>query len=673
MLMGKESLHLMIDFVRKSNTLVSYNVNGTNPEYFKVCFDKACVALRVLGKNARLVAFRFYPSAYAHQLVDILKQLHHYKDNRFIPFALITYEEFIATPEWYQQNFKDLNVFICCGDHIKHFDFIYAAVMLENYMTYKSNLPKQVYKIGVTHGIDVDLDMSLYLFGGAYEFDYLLTAKSINCYDPEQRIKRCYAKCLMLHQAPSVSLVPFGVPKLDQFLDLLKEKKIKATSIVYHLSHFSMEEDWVVDYIRPTIEFILTNFPNNKLIFRPYPKYKNNQLILDIVEHFSAFKNFFYSTDSSYVVDYSDAAVMVTHRAYQDHIFLASGGYGVIFSPSAGKFSLPTIDRLKEREYIACTYSKLKEYINYALSSAQTLSYKKRYEYARSSGVQNVGSSIKFLASLLSSDELNNNNEFSKFSLATSQHLSAEILLRYNSLFEQQPFHKFALLLVDKFPERAEFLLFLAEACRRCFSYEGEYWSLAFRALYRLIHHHQFTPPLQASACRWWQHYGSDLFIAHRAELKQRNLECSDEELKCYNYFSSVDDYSTVIQSSYLVESLDDGAILKSGILSLYCAGEIADGFLNWNISSGGNFKINYIFDSSEDKVGKPFHGMTVLPGPSIVDIIDIESSDLLICSHKYFLDIYIYLRTELQFRGGIYLWHDHYISTNFSKLSDDV
>lgn len=671
-MMEKESLQLMIDFIRQSNTLVFYNVNFTNSEDLNVCFDKACVALRVLGQNARLVAFRFYPSAYAHQLVDILKQLHHYKDNGFIPFALITYEEFLATPEWYQQNFKDLNVFICCGYHIKHFDFIYAEVMLENYMIYKSNLPKQVYKIGVTHGIDVDLDMSLYLFGGAYEFDYLLTSKNLNGYNPEQLIKRCYAKCLMLHQAPSVSLVPFGVPKLDQFLDVLKEKIIEPASIAYHLSHFSMEEDWVVDYIRPTIEFILTNFPNNKLIFRPYPKYKNNKLILDIVEHFSTFNNFFYSTDSSYVVDYSDAAVMVTHRAYQDHIFLASGGYGVIFSPSAGKFSLPTNDRLKEREYIACTYSKLRECINTALSSTKTLSYKKRYKYARSSGVSHVGSSINFLANLLASDELNN-NEFSKFSLAASQHLSAEILLRYNSLFEQQPFHKFALLLVDKFPERAEFLLFLAEACRRCFSYEGEYWSLAFRALYRLIHHHQFTPLLQASACRWWQQYGRDLFIAHRKELEQRSLECSDEELKCYNYFSSVDNYYTVIQSPYFVESLDDGAILKSGNLSLYCAGEIARDFFNWNISTGCHFKINYIFDSSEDKVGKPFHGMTVLLGQSIADIIDIDSSDLLICSHEHFLDVYVYLRTELKFRGDIYLWHNNYMSTNASKLSYDV
>ncbi|MCX9103491.1 hypothetical protein [Aeromonas veronii] len=668
--MEKESLQLMIDFIRQSNTLVSYNVDFENSEDFKVCFDKACIALRVLGQSARLVAFRFYPSAYAHQLIDILKQLHYYTDNGFIPFALITHEEFIATPEWYQQNFKDINVFVCYSSHVKYFDFIYAAVMLEHYMIYKSNLPKQVYKIGVTHGIDVDPDMSIYLFGGAYEFDYLLTAKTLNTYNPEQLIKRCYAECLMLHQAPSVSLVPFGVPKLDKFLDVLKGKKSKATSIAYHLSHFSMEEDWVVDYIRPTIEFILTNFPNNKLIFRPYPKYKNNKMIIDLVEHFSTFSNFFYSTDSSYVIDYSDAAVMVTHRAYQDHIFLASGGYGVIFSPLSGKFFLPTIDKLKEREYIAYTYSKLKEYINTALSAAQNLDYKNRYKYAQNSGVPHVGCSIKFLASLLSSDELQN-DQFSKFSLVTSQYLSVEILLRYYSLFEQQPFHKFALLLVEQFPERAEFLLFLAEACRRCFSYEGEYWSLAFRSLYRLICHHQFTPLLQICACRWWQQYGRDLFIAHRRELEQRGLECSDEERSCYNYFSSIDNYYTVINSPHIVESLDDGSILNSGSLSLYCAGEIAKAFLSWNISSGSFFKINYIFDSSEYKVSKLLHGMTVLPGKSIPDIIDLDSSDLLICSHQYFLDIYIYLRTELKFRGNIYLWHDHYIYTNFIKLSD--
>lgn len=646
----------------KLSSLINYCEIGSNSfkQNIDSIFDNQLNKLITLSKESKLVGFRLYPASYTHKLIELVHALKEYSSTHgIIAFVIIAKEEFLSNPTWYIDNLYDCNVFLCHGRDFSKLDFLSSVVIQEHYMCYSFFLPKSIRKIGISHGVDVDVNVSLYEFGGAYEFDTLLIGSKRQSEFERKKYLNVYTKEVMKHTSDSVKLIPFGVPKLDRFIN-------KATNnpkdIIYHISHLSVEEEWVLSSIESTILYILDTFPNNRLVFRPYPDDIYHPALQKISKLHSNNKNFIYSVAPDYVDDYINAAVMITHYEYREHIFMASGGVNIIYSPFNRTKNTHIDARDKKRTIIASTTCELKSGIEYAIANSMSLTKSERILFSESHGYYNVGSSISTLADILSGESV---NVIDSYPLENIDLISPQILLRYFSLNNKIPFHKLMLLLINKNYDDHRYLIFLAEACRRAPEFAEEYWQLGLSAvcdfLYK-INDSIDCDKLTYLLDMWWNDAGEEFFSRSIAAFLGKGGETTEQVETVFSVMTSrMKQFNPIMHCDYSIENVDDGHSLKRGRVCLFGSGEISKKFIKWNREHNNDFLIDYVFDSSPERIGKHIGNHQIMP----TNAIDLNSSmdSIIICSYYSMLDIYIHLRKECNFKGGVYVWHNNYFS----------
>lgn len=622
-------------------------------------FDNQLAKLKALSKQSRLVGFRLYPASYSHKLIEIVRELKEYSlTNGIIAFLIIAQEEFLSNPTWYIDNLYDCNVFLCNGNNFYKLDFLSSVVIQEHYMCYSFFLPKMIRKIGIAHGIDVDINVSLYEFGGAYEFDTLLVGSQRQSKFEKNKYLNVFTKEVMKHTSNSIKLIPFGVPKLDRFINKASNN---PKDIIYHISHLSVEEEWVLSSIESTITYILDTFPNHRLIFRPYPDDICHPVLQKISKSYSGNKNFIYSVAPDYVDDYINAAVMITHYEYREHIFTASGGVSIIYSPFNRKKNSQIDARDKTRTIFASTTCELKSGIESALANAINLTKKERISFSESHGYYNVGNSISTLADFLSGKSV---SVIDDFPLENSDLISPQVLLRYLSLNNDIPFHKLMLLLISQNYNDHRYFIFLAEACRRAPEFAEEYWQLGLSAIYDFlckitdsIDCEKFTYMLDM----WWKNAGEEFFSRSITNFVSKGGEISGQVEMVLSLMMNRMKVFNPLPFNHFIENVDNGNNLQRGNICLFGSGEISERFIKWNRKQKNNYLIEYVFDSSPERIGKHIGNHLIMPANHI--ILNSSLENIIICSYYYLLDIYIYLRKECKFKGGVYIWHNNYFS----------
>lgn len=646
-------------FIESCSIIPNFGGSNTNSKMTIDCFlDNQLIKLKELSKQSRLVGFRLYPATYSHKIIELVHELKKYSSTHCLtPFVIIAKEELLLNPVWYIDNMPRCNVFLCHGRDISELDFISSVVIQENYMCYSFFLPKGVMKIGIAHGVDVDVNVSLYEFGGAYEFDALLIGSQRQSEFEINKFSNKYTKELMKHSSDTIKLVPFGIPKLDRFINMAASR---PKDIIYHISHLSVEEDWVLPSIENTIGHILDTFPNHRLVFRPYPDDIHHPILQKVARAFSCNKRFRYSTAPDYVDDYINAAVMITHYEYREHIFMASGGVNIIYSPFP-RVKNPILDGgSKMRTIFASTYNELSLGIDKALKISSNMTYNKRILFAESHGYYNVGRSISNLAEMLLDDSF---KFIDSYPLKNCNLISPKMLLRYFSLNNEIPFHKFMLLLINDDNEEHRYLIFLAEACRRAPDFANEYWQLGLSAV------HIFLSKVNGSShCKqlsymldmWWKNSGAEFFNKHITLFLEKGGDISDSaeqvlslmtnRMKCFNPFPC----------NYVIENIDNGRLVKGGGVCLFGSGDVSRKFIDWNIKKKNKFIIEYVFDSSPERIGQYFAHHTIM-SPNDFNLNG-NVENIIICSYYSMLDIYVFLRKNCNFQGNIYIWHNNYL-----------
>lgn len=217
------------------------------------------------------------------------------------------------------------NVFFCKIHEQHEIKKCYLIIFPE------SNFPFEIlnyyrgFRILLPHGPDILIKKSLKEYGGIFDFDYILAAREWTPFD-DSLWKNSIPIELDYRNQNYTKIVPFGSPKLDY----LKKSFEGGGDIIYHLSNLDIECQQKLQYVPAIIEFLLQNYPNEKLVFRPFPKDLEHPLIINLKARFQDRKNFFFSDSKSYITDYKNAGVFICHRKYSEHVFFEASNCPIV-------------------------------------------------------------------------------------------------------------------------------------------------------------------------------------------------------------------------------------------------------------------------------------------------------------------------------------------------------
>ncbi|MBU0484993.1 MAG: hypothetical protein KKB30_10825 [Proteobacteria bacterium] len=217
------------------------------------------------------------------------------------------------------------------------------AVFIGESLHVRTYFPKGVIRIGQPHGLDIPLDHACITYGGGRIFDYILTP--IKERKKSQRHYRgIFPRALIEHNSINICAIPAGYAKLDEFFQVSRDKKIKD-KIVYHISLWGVEHDTVRNNIGETLQCLLVNFPDHETLFRPDPTDHDNEKLLKQISQLNNYSNFRVSTSSSYIEDYADAKLLITHREKTGHLFAYATGRPILLYHKKDKSNLRNITR----------------------------------------------------------------------------------------------------------------------------------------------------------------------------------------------------------------------------------------------------------------------------------------------------------------------------------------
>ncbi|MCK5818679.1 MAG: hypothetical protein KAH18_05385 [Psychromonas sp.] len=607
--------------------------------------------------STRVIGFRTYPAAYSHHLIDLMRIIECHMKVKL--YFIISINEFNQDPDWYITHTAGFNLLLCDDEQFSLLYFFDIVFLQENYLYNTNVLPQNVAKIGLAHGVDVDLSMSLTLFGGAFEYDYLLLSKAPNKHTFGEYLDT-FPSQLRDHCSSNITLIPFGSPKLDRMI-----KAVNLTSqsaIIYHLSHLSMEAEWVLDVIYPTLLLLLKNFPNNQIIFRPFPKYINSDFIRDLELSFSTYPNFFLSKGASYIDDYAKGAVMIAHRKYDEHLFnLATGFKTIIYEPNQ---SMLTLEPSIKPDYIIYSNTDLVTQVKYCLEFAKTIMPDNRFDIAKQAGIYNVGKSLNALISAIETilRKQDPPDTWPIIALQSDVDIPLNTLLKIY-LYSGLPFHSIALIAASKFPKSVIFQLLVSEACSRCFSFEGEYWTIAFDAFYNAINHVNLSPVMKHMLTHWWILNGDKLMQRHQIELQMREAKLRKKEIFIIKQMETITRRLQNIAGSYeyFLENIETSCIYELGSksetlsLSLIGSEELAVSFIQWN-NIHKRHHIVSVHHLDAEKHGSKFYQYTIESLTSLAQ----KKNPILICYKELYKNVYLYLRRTQHYTQDILFWDNN-------------
>ena len=208
------------------------------------------------------------------------------------------------------------------------FNLLWAWDYHDGYQYFK--FPKDMLRIVQSHGMDVPVDHSLCTYGAGIIFDHIFYVGDIlGLYNDRQIKSHCYLypNEVIDHSSETVFAIAVGNLKVDA---LFNEYDEDASDIIYSLSSFQWEELNDLDGLRNTIRAILEQYPQNRLVFRPFPDKTEMEQLSPLIQEFMEYPNFYCSIGNSYIKDYSRGRVFICHRGSSGEVFSIATGNPVL-------------------------------------------------------------------------------------------------------------------------------------------------------------------------------------------------------------------------------------------------------------------------------------------------------------------------------------------------------
>jgi len=206
------------------------------------------------------------------------------------------------------------------------------AVFFGESLHRETHVPRHVIRIGQPHGLDIPLDHVIVKYGGGWIFDYVLCAMKEEK-KSEDHYFNVFPQPLIEHDSTHVCAIPSGYQKLDVFFQASKDIQVRK-KIIFHISLWEVEVEAARKQLGATLGILLEAFPDREVLFRPDPVDIQHPELVSQLSPWIDHSRFEFSKTSSYIDDYADAEVLVTHRTSTAHTFsFATGRPIVVYQP----------------------------------------------------------------------------------------------------------------------------------------------------------------------------------------------------------------------------------------------------------------------------------------------------------------------------------------------------
>lgn len=600
------------------------------------CFSVTCNQMTHIGRRFALEKDYEYLA---------LVSLENVPDNPLSKFKDFEEFSFLAIPE--RQSNQQL-------------DFLNVVFLPETVDVYRWYFPSSVIRIGCPHGIDIPLRDTLHKYGGALTFDYILSPV-LDSKLAGNTVLDQYPPEVIEHQSSFVCSIPTGFPKLDVFYNISERKKSIKNKIIYHLSNWQLESEQVRTNVGQTLKCLLDNFPNYDILFRPFPRDVGRTELEVQLASLMHYPNLLISTSTSYIDDYADADILITHRSETGQIFSLSSGKPILTlhytkesaSPQETTLGMQLYNRQQLIEQIRIYFQKPGYLID-------------RINEFRHSYLLNLGHSLDYLIDKFDYIlDQKRQQEWHYFPLHsdTNKKLSAkQNMLRclYEKLDKSTQFVHLSEAAVDIYPNDPEIRLIAAESRARTpdpltQNHFFEFHHISLQHICRALDLcDNSSLNILSNINSWIKRKGLSM-----AQALQRYLNSHETR-----YGSDID---TIIERLYDVDSLDGSTQDRQQITSnvamenrysfsfdellsrvsseinsvyLYGAGQVAIDFINLNVKMK-RFKIEKVFDSDTRKQGSIVHGIEVCDITKGLN----EDIPIVICSIEFKREIELMLK----------------------------
>ncbi len=383
-----------------------------------------------------------------------------------------TFSRYLLIPE-------DVNLALC--------GFLDAVFFGESFH-HQTYLPRDVIRIGQPHGLDIPLDHALVKYGGGWIFDYILCSMKEEK-KPKNYYYNIFPRPLIEHSSTHVCAIPAGYSKLDHFFQVSKTKPIQK-KIIYHISLWEVETEVVRKNIGTIISTLIEKFEDRIVLFRPDPVDIDNPELIQRIIPWLEHPRFKFSNASSYIDDYADAEVLVTHRTSTAHTFSYATGRPIIVLQ--GDIFDHSQKRLQKTEtgYLVFNEDQLIKKVQQVLDNTDIES--ERIRKSMNKTIHHPGHAVDYiidnLDTILRRESLDEWESFRLFDPKDQMQLDKQVLqclensTRWGTLGTN-----IAEATIEHFPENARYRLIAAEFyCRVSNPFQHTFY---FRGWYQAVSH----------------------------------------------------------------------------------------------------------------------------------------------------------------------------------------
>ncbi|MGB3424328.1 MAG: hypothetical protein WBF84_12150 [Castellaniella sp.] len=592
------------------------------------------------------IGIRIGRNPISHHLLILLEKLNQFK--KIDGFALTKRSEYEKDSSWYRNELPG-EVLVIYENHETGLlnDFDMVLLPESNFDAY-SEYPKELIKIGLPHGVDIPLSKTIMDYGGGMIFDYILSPTRESPGNAVTSFQDLHHQKFRNHASDHVCQIPFGFPKLDEFLNAAtRVPPVGLNSIAYHVALLSVEEEKSIRIIESTLKKLLENFPHHRIIFRPYKYDYQHAVIKRCIEIGRTFDNFHLSTAESYVQDYSTSVAMVCHRAYKAHLFSLATGRPIFLchpdgSPTASQD--PSVEACPENELV----EKIKSYID----KKEIITPAQRIENCLRLGFHNPGSSVEYLVSNIHhilehkphKDWIYYRLDSANKTLDSKTYVALQVIAA-------KPANMVLRSIASKYPSQHEMLLFLADSYSRKTVLLDYYSKLSLHCFNKLMATKDLSPTLLSTAGRWWTERGNSLLdhIYGNENIDPRDsinaIDSLEEDflskLQLATRHFQKETESKFTEHWTLIDLETREPIVYHGELALYGARNLAGEFIRLQEATSN---IRMIADPAPRIIGTELGGLPIRH-PDALQSCD---TPILICSFTYLLESFLYLRKAL-------------------------
>lgn len=564
-------------------------------------------------------------SQFANQLIQYIEDLNTYSTVDCV--GVVLDDDASLYRVWFDDNFNKTPFVCCTREECGQLTLLDAIILLGSDNTIYDYIPSSIIKIGLPHGSDVPIETTLCIFGGGFYFDYILSARA----EPklvENKYIDNFPVVMRLHEKPFVCDLPFGFPKLDKFLSVVTKNNKTKKAIVYHLSLLSIEESWVGDAILGTLQTLLNEFPEYKIIFRVHHLNRDDPKVVKSVELGLTYENFHYSDADSYIEDYADGAVMVTHREYYNHLFdLATGSPTVLYKMD------DDYDVMHEHDqrYFIANEANFLQCLNQALSAKFDTSVESRKKRCIEAGIFNPGGSLDYLVNNLK--HIVNGEilpQSTPYYLNDGSLTEVDFKLR-QFIVSNVGFGTFSMAYCRLKNNSPTSLLLQAESFIRYDVLKEYFYPFGLKCFYQLLQCSDFDV-ISFEIEYWWLLKGRFALDFCFEAIEKDKIPVPPELLWLKEHYQvsveSIKKINSLISNEFNIISLYDGSYIKSNDVILYGTGEFSERILSWN-KKEKIFNPIVLVDGNKSKQGTIFCGLPVVAPTELYKY----KQDIIICS----------------------------------------